>query len=168
MENNRNIQNIWSALAHIAIYVVIVIAPLVLAAILSPQASNNFIREIGKNFALLAFSILSMQFVVSARLKWVERPFGLDMIFLFHKAMGVFAATLLLLHPILLAASSSWSLLLNNTWYILAAKIILIFMLIHFVFVSFFRLTIRLGYERWRLMHNIMAALALLIGFLHS
>ncbi|MBC8233016.1 ferredoxin reductase family protein [bacterium] len=168
MENNENVQTIWSALARITLYIAIVVAPLVLAAVIRPQASDSFVHELGKNFALLAFSILSMQFVVGARLKWAERPFGLDMIFLFHKVMGVFAATLLLLHPILLAASGKWSLLLDNTWYILAAKIILIFMLIHFIFVSLFRLTIRLEYEKWRLTHNIMAALSLLIGFLHS
>jgi len=168
MDSKENIRTTRFGLLLVVLYILIVISPFVLAAILRSENSSNFVREIGKNFSLLAFSILSMQFVVGARLKWIEKPFGLDVIFQFHKAMGVFAVTLLLLHPILLAIAGSWALFLNNTWYILIAKIILLFALIHFPFVSLFRLAVRLEYEKWRFTHNIMAALVLLIGFVHS
>ncbi|MBC8233338.1 ferric reductase-like transmembrane domain-containing protein [bacterium] len=167
MDNIKNNRVIWAAIARIILYIIVVITPLVLAAVLRPQSIDNFTCELSRNFALLAFSILAMQFVVSARFKWLERPFGLDVIFRFHKAMGVFSATLLILHPILLAAGKSWYILLNTTWYILMAEVGLLILLI-LVFISIFRLAIRLEYEKWRFLHNIMASLILLIGFLHS
>ena len=170
MDNRINNRTIWAALARIALYIVAVITPLVLAAVLRPEGiepTNSFICELGRSFALLGFAILAMQFVVSARLKWVERPFGLDMMFQFHKAMGVFASIILLIHPILLIWGKGWFVLLDTTWYILAAKVGLSILLIH-GFVSLFRRVIRLEYQKWRLLHNIIAAPVLILGFLHS
>jgi len=103
MDTSRNVQPFWSALIRILLYIVAVITPLLLAVVLRPKTGAGLVDEFGKSVALLGFSILAMQFVVGARLKWVERPFGLDMVFRFHKAMGVFAAILLLIHPTLLA-----------------------------------------------------------------
>jgi predicted ferric reductase len=168
MDNIKNSRGAWAAIARIVLYIIAVITPLVLAAVLRPQAAGSLVYELGRNFALLAFTILALQFVVSARLKWMERPFGLDMIFRFHKAMGVFAVALLLIHPILLAAGSkSWFLLLNNTRGYLVAKIGLLMVLI-LAFISIFRLALKFDYEKWRFSHNIIAAPVLLIGFLHS
>lgn len=167
MDNIKNSRVPWAAIARIVLYIVAVITPLALAAVLRPKTIDNFSCELSRSFALLAFSILSMQFLVSARLKWVERPFGLDMIFRFHKAMGVFAAALLIIHPILFAAGKDWSLLLSNDPYIVLAKIGLLILLI-LAFISIFRLVIKFEYEKWRSLHNIIAAPVLLIGFLHS
>ncbi|HIE26513.1 TPA: hypothetical protein EYP66_04435 [Candidatus Poribacteria bacterium] len=167
MDNTKNSRVLWAAIERIALYVVAVITPLVLSAVLRPQTIDNFACELSRSFALLAFSILSLQFVVSARFKWIERPFGLDMIFRFHKAMGVFAAALLIVHPILFAAGKDWSLLLSNSRYILLAKIGLLILLI-LASISIFRLVIKFEYEKWRSFHNIIAAPVLLIGFLHS
>lgn len=102
MDIRSNLLSIRPALVRIALYIVIVITPLVLAAIFRPDRIDILPCELGRSFALLGFAILAMQFVLSARLKWIERPFGLDMLFRFHKAMGVFAASLLVIHPILL------------------------------------------------------------------
>ena len=94
------------AVARIALYIVLLLAPLVLAAVFGP-GGHGFLGELGRSFALLGFTIVTLQFVLSARLRWIERPFGLDMLFRFHKAMAVFATALLLLHPLLLAAGGA-------------------------------------------------------------
>jgi len=86
-----------AGLVRIGLYLLVLATPLVVATAFGPSA-EGYAAELGMGFALLGFTILAMQFVLSARLKWVERPFGLDMLFRFHKAMAVFATVLLLLH----------------------------------------------------------------------
>ena len=62
-----------------------------------------------------------------------------------------------------------WSLLigLDAPYYIWLARAALTILVIH-GFVSVFRLSLRLEFERWRLLHNILAFSVLVLGFFHS
>ena len=75
------------AMLRIIIYAAIVISPLILVALDRPLSDHSFVYTVGKNLALVGFTILAMQFLLSARLKWIERAFGLNVLFHFHKAM---------------------------------------------------------------------------------
>lgn len=66
----------------------------------------GFVEQLASTNGLLAFAILALQFILSARIRWIEWPFGLDILYLFHKRMGIFAGLLLLSHPILMACPS--------------------------------------------------------------
>ncbi|MBI2806698.1 MAG: ferric reductase-like transmembrane domain-containing protein [Planctomycetes bacterium] len=157
------------AVARIALYIFLLLAPLSMAAVFGP-GGHGFLGELGRSFALLAFTIVTMQFVLSARLSWIERPFGLDMLFRFHKAMAVFATVLLLLHPVLLAAGGAgWALLIgfDVPWHIWLGRLVLL-VLLTLVGISWFRLALCLEYERWRRWHNALAVLLLALGFVHS
>ena len=96
--NGRNYSRDGAALLRLALYALVVLAPLIIVAVLRPKTDHGFVYTIGKNLALVGFTILAMQFVLSARLKWIERPFGLNVLFDFHKMVAVLA-TLLLLSP---------------------------------------------------------------------
>ena len=60
--------------------------------------------DVGRNFALAGFMIPVMQFLLAARVKWIERAFGLDILIRYHKYTAVTAVCFLLLHPILIDA----------------------------------------------------------------
>jgi predicted ferric reductase len=94
-----------SALRRILIYLVVITTPPVLAAILQHgrHGGHRFVPQLANNLALVGYTILALQFILAARLKWIERPFGLDMIFAFHKAMAMLAVVFLLAHPLLMA-----------------------------------------------------------------
>ncbi len=159
-----------SPIPRILAYLAIVLAPLVLAAVFRRGTGDPFLSELGKALALVAYAILAMQFVVSARLKWVERPFGLDMVFRFHKAMAVVAAWFLIAHPVLLAVGGAGPGLLASfdlPWYILVGKVALL-ILVLMALVATFRAAIRLDFEKWRLGHNSAAAIILVLGSLHA
>ena len=67
--------------------------------------------------------------MLAARVKWIERTFGLDMLIRYHKYVAIAAAGFLILHPILLAlAKGRLTLLigLDLPWYIWAGKAALI------------------------------------------
>ncbi|NOX67029.1 MAG: ferredoxin reductase family protein [Chlorobi bacterium] len=122
------------------------------------------------SFALLGFTILSLQFILSARIKWFERPFGLDIILHFHRAMAIFAVFLLLIHPILLSAGSKgFSLLyeLDVSPFIWIGRIVLILLLL-IIFISMYRVTIQMDFQRWLRAHSTLAIIILLGGFIHS
>jgi predicted ferric reductase len=158
------------AIARLVMYVIIVLSPLILVALVRPSTDHGFIHTVGKNLALVGFTILALQFVVSARLKWIERPFGLNVLFHFHKAMAIVASLLLMSHPILLAVGEQdWALILDPqvSWDIWLGRIALLILLVHVLLASF-RLVIKLNYETWRFVHNLGAVLILPLGFLHS
>lgn len=161
----------WAVLARLALYTVAVTTPLVLLVVISPPTDHGLLYELGKGFALLGFSIVVMQFVLAARLHWVEQPFGLDLVLRFHKVMGVYATFLLCIHPFLLAlgGDEGWSLLiaLDVHWYIWVARVGLLLLLTHSC-ISVWRRPLRLAFERWRLIHNILASAVLIFGFVHS
>jgi predicted ferric reductase len=159
-----------SAVFRTLVYLLVVLTPLVLATIFRRETGEPFLSELGKALALVAYAILAMQFVVSARLKWIERPFGLDMVFRFHKAMAVVAAWFLIAHPVLLATGSGSPRLLVSLdlpWYILLGKLTLL-ILVLMALVATFRAAIRLDFEKWRLGHNSAAAIILVLGSLHA
>lgn len=151
-------------------YVVIVLSPLIVVALVRPPTDHGFIYTAGKNLALVGFTILAMQFVLSARLKRIERPFGMNMLFHFHKAMAILASLLLLSHPALLAiGNGDWSLVwsLQVGWPIWLGRIALLIVLVHVLLASL-RGIIKLKYETWRVVHNLGAGLILPLGFFHS
>ena len=70
-----------AAFARITIYLVLITAPPLLSAVLpSTGEAHGFGQQLANTLALLGYSIVSLQFVLSARLKWIEWPFGLDML----------------------------------------------------------------------------------------
>lgn len=78
----------WSAgVLRIAIYLVVITGPVFLSATLKPQEKHEmhgFVEQFASTIALTAFPILAMQFVLSARIRWVEWPFGMDIVYLFR------------------------------------------------------------------------------------
>ena len=160
-------------LARIVIYLVAIASPPVLAATFEHgrHSGHRFIPQMANNVGLVGYTLLAFQFILAARLKWVERPFGLDMVVAFQRAMGVLAGLLLVAHPLLLAREGKHrpSLLyrLDVPWPIHVGRIALL-SLVTVIFLSIFRKAIRLEYERWRAWHNVLVLSVLVLGFVHS
>ncbi len=159
-----------AGLARMLAYALIVLSPLIIVAFARPATDHSFVYTIGKNLALVGFAMFAMQFVLSARLKWIERPFGLNLLFSFHKAIAVVASLLVLSHPLLLLlGGGERSLVLGPevNWHIWLGRIAMVVVLFHVLLASF-RLIIRLNYETWRFIHNVVAVVFLPLAFLHS
>ncbi len=158
-----------SGAIRIIIYVLIITLPVWLAAWLG-KGAGGIINDVARNLGLMGFMILMLQPVIAARIRWIERAFGLDILIRFHKHMAVAAASLLLLHPLLLSLGhGSWQLLigLNLPWYIWVGKGVLVLVLVN-VLVSLYQGKIGLTFEKWRLGHDLMAPAILFFIFLHS
>jgi len=158
----------WGALLCAA-YPLLCVTPLAVFAVASPNSKHELVTEIGVNGAVVAFTILALQFVISARLRWVEAPFGLDVVLRFHRAMAMVAMVLLSIHPLLVASEEGWGLIIvwRAGWPVWAGRLALLF-LYALVALAIFRRVLRLRYETWRHTHNVVAFLLLALAFLHS
>src|SRR5438552_2671350 len=169
MDPSRTSPATASALGRILIYLAVIATPPVLAAILqqSQHEGHRFVPQLANNLALVGYTIVALQFILAARLKWFERPFGLDMIFAFLMSMAMLAVVFLVAHPLLMAWSENrWSLLnrLNVSWPIHVGRVALLLLMIA-ILISSFRKVIHLEYERWRAWHNVLVVGVLVLGF---
>lgn len=62
--------------------------------------SRDGIREIGAAFGMLAVMLFSLQFIIGARLRLLDRIFPLNRQFVFHRIFGLTTALCALIHPL--------------------------------------------------------------------
>jgi len=159
----------WGATLRILLYVGFVLLPVVLATLLGGETAN-FVSALGKHFALMGFVILILQVVMAARIKWIERAFGFDILIRYHKHMALLAGCLLLAHPLLLAiGGGGWRLLigLNVPWYIWLGKATLLVVLLN-IWLSSYQTSLNLKFEKWRAAHDILGPAIITMAFIHG
>jgi len=122
---------------------------------------------------VLIISLVALQFVLSSRFRWIERPWGLDRLLRFHRRMGLVLGILVLTHPSVLGLAlaglknAEQSNLYRNfqeegVWLgALAAGLVLLQLLTTHYAEELF------SYERWRAFHKL-AVVIVLVGFFHA
>lgn len=108
-----------------------------------------------------------MQPVLVARLKWIERHFGMDMLSRFHKSMGIFVTVMMTSHPILMEFGGGQVLAFSQPWYVWVGKIGLTLLLAH-TLISVYSNRLGLTFEQWRRIHYVLAPLIIALVFVHS
>jgi predicted ferric reductase len=160
---------VGAALSRIVPYALLVLAAPTLALIVEPSSEKAFVVEMAKGLALMAFVVLMLQPILAARIKWMERPFGYDIVIRFHKFMAVLAACVLVAHPLLLTLGIGAKVLVGVTvpWPVWLGRATLLLVLFN-VLVSAFQRRLRIAYERWRALHGILGPAILVFIFTHS
>jgi predicted ferric reductase len=64
-----------------------------------------YVYDAGRLLALLAFVLIFFQFVLSSKIRWLDRGLGTGALLKLHKRWGVIAFVLILSHPVLLLLS---------------------------------------------------------------
>lgn len=132
----------------------------------------NFIRSLGQLTGLVGAVLLSANFILSTRLKFLDPLFdGLNRIYIIHHLTGAISFILLLFHPVILAlwylptsVISAAKLLIPDTgnlpvWFGVTSLMVLIVLLV----ITFF---IPLKYQNWKSTHQYIG-IALLLASLH-
>ncbi len=155
----------------ICAYAAVVLAPaLVIYIISSRAAQRTFFLQVGLVSSLLAFPMLALQPVLSARMKWLDRLFGLDRIYAFHKAMAITSGVLILIHPVALSLDSMDLYLFTSLylpWNIQFGKLGFLILLV-LIIAAFLHRVVHRTYERWRWLHNLLALVLLAVGIIHA
>jgi predicted ferric reductase len=158
------------ALIEVLLYIIIAATPLLIAAVVKPFTDNPFLMEMGRGAALVAFMILMLQPLLAGRFRWIERPFGLDILIRFHRNAAVIGAGLLIAHPLLLTSGEHGIDVIIGTnvpWPVSLGRGALLLLLIN-VFFSLYRLPRGMKFEKWRTYHDILGPVILLLVFVHS
>ena len=113
----------------------------------------------GTVLLLIVFPVLALQPVLSARLRVLDRSFGLDTVYLFHKIMGMTAGATILCSVVFQAAGV-------RPWTFLGiASAVLLFAV---VLTAFLFQELRMSYEAWRRLHNVLVLAALTAVFVQA
>ena len=149
-------------------YVLVAVSPLVLAWLIRPRPGHSFLLNLALACAMVGFALVVLQVVLTSRFRWIDYPFGLDVVTGLHQKAGPLATGLLIVHPILLMIDhgSLGLLSLDVPWSITLGKIALIVLIFGVLFAMYFW-KLKTDYNVWRFMHKGMV-FVVLFGFAHS
>jgi predicted ferric reductase len=154
----------------VAAYVVALLWPLPILAV----AEKPGVRTVGTIFAagvgFVALTALILQSVLPSRTRAVTSPLGVDLLVRVHRAMGYGLLILVLLHiGVLVADDPARARLLDSIHAPNRARAGMVSTLAvaGLLVTSVWRRRFRLHYERWRMVHLALGALALGGGFAH-
>ncbi|MCJ7694535.1 MAG: ferric reductase-like transmembrane domain-containing protein [Anaerolineaceae bacterium] len=146
-------------------YFLMIFLPIILLMIFPHTEKRGFLREAAVAIGFIAMSLLGLQLIPTARLRVLTRTFDMDMIYDVHHKLSVVTFITILFHPILLFIDGVPLRLLNiftGSWRPRAGVLAIVSILILIV-TSVWRKPIKLRYDIWRWIHNIMSIVA--IGF---
>jgi len=157
-------------LIWILAYALVVAAPVFIMLIGPRPEGRPFLRDFSVAMAFCAMSIIGLQFVLTARIPSLKRPFGSDVVYFFHHRISVIAVGLVMLHILVLAFDD------GTTWRLLAFwsapvrarfAVASLVCLSALVLVSVFRKQLRVEYITWRITHGLLAIGAAAFAMTH-
>ncbi|MBP7935220.1 MAG: ferric reductase-like transmembrane domain-containing protein [Phycisphaerae bacterium] len=155
----------------LTLYLILALAPLLIVLVGAAQPKREFIREASVALGFVGLAMMGLQFILTARFKWLKAPYGSDIVYSFHRQISLIAFGFILAHPLLLTLVDLPAVLIrfdfiNHPFYprfgFYAALAVTIL-----VGASLFRRPLRIGYDGWRRLHGVLASLAILCGVVH-
>lgn len=158
------------SLFWLVLYLAVTLAPLSVAFIYRDHPRREFWTEFSVALGFVGLSMLSLQFLITARFRGVAAPYGIDILLRFHRQISLLVVGLVVAHPVILFVTRPETVRLLNVveapWRARAAVAALVAMLV-LVSLSFWRRRFGLGYETWRLTHGLLAVGALVLALIH-
>jgi predicted ferric reductase len=162
---------LWRVGLQSAAYLLVSILPLGIAYCGAPRDGRGFWIEFGVGLGMVAFALLVMQFITTARFRWVAPQVGSDALIYFHRRAGILTLLIFLAHPLILFATDPAYLAFLDprvnfprAVFLIAATIAMLLV----VLLPLRGLHDGLSYEWWRLTHGLLAAAVLVVGLAHS
>ena len=164
-KNNRLLGVFW-----VFLFALLTLAP-ILILILGPKFSNRSpILDLSVGLGFVGLAIMALEFVTSGRIKILNRPFGTDLIYHFHRQIGIAAFFMVFSHPILLfILDSRYLRLLNIFTAPMQAKsgVTAVVLLIGLVWGAEYRQKINLSYKLWKILHGLIAIAMVGLALVH-
>jgi predicted ferric reductase len=158
------------AMAWISAYLLAVSAPLLLLLAVATPGQAGFWWDFSMAIGFSATAMLGVQFVLTARFRRLSSPFGIDILYYFHRYMAVFAFLLLLGHWLVLRVLYPDALGTADpreaAFHLSAGRAALLcFALL--VLSSIWRKRLRIAYEPWRIAHVVLSIAGLALAVVH-
>jgi predicted ferric reductase len=164
---NRFIQGAF----WIGVYLLLTLMPLFLLLIGSTPPGRSFWTEFSIAIGFAGMAIMGMQFLITARFRHINAPYGMDIMYYFHRQISWVALALVVAHPIIIFWERPEMLPLLNVFeapwrarFAVTSTVALLAL----VATSVWRKFLHLQYEVWRVLHGALAVLAVGLGMAHA
>jgi len=160
----------YSAVCWVCSYLVLVLAPLFVLLIGPVPPGSGFWWDFSMALGFSGMAIMGVLFLLTARFRRATAPFGIDIIYYFHRYLAVFAFFLIFLHYLIIRINNVEALgeinPLHAPWYMTAGRVsLMLFALI--IITSLWRKPLRIHYDEWRMLHIGLAVSAFLLALGH-
>ena len=154
----------------IAVYLGLALSPCLVLLYGTMPGGYGFWWDFSMALGFAAASMMALMFILTARFKRAALPFGVDIIYYFHKYISLLLFLFAAAHALVLLATEPvvWAMFsprqLNRY---MAAGIISFIILALIVFSSLFRRQLQIHYDNWRLIHAFLAVAAFILALVH-
>ncbi len=159
-----------NAVLWIGLYLALILTPLLVLLFVPTPAKGGFWWEVAVGFGFAALAMMAVQFFLTARLKAATAPFGIDVIYYFHRYLAYALMVAAVLHPLIFWVADPGLLPDINPfsadWPMLSGILSLAALIVVMV-TSVWRKPLKLPYETWRIIHLLFSILALALGYAH-
>ncbi len=155
--------------AWVILYVALALAPLLVVVGVSAPPGNGFGWDFAVALGIGAFGLMGVMGLLTARFHRAASPFGIDIIFYFHRQIGVAILVIALLHPLILfwIEPTLWHYLKTDGPGYMFTGVGALAALGLLVGSSVVRKTLRLHYDAWRKAHAVLAVTTLGLSVAH-
>jgi predicted ferric reductase len=158
------------ATVWILVYLFFSLAPLFVLLVGVDRPGRGFWREFAVALGFVGLAMMGLQFLLTARFTRVVRPYGIDVVYHFHRQISLVAFLFIVAHVIILIVLSPALIQQLNplvgparVMYGLASIVLLGLVIL----MSLKRLGLGLKYEPWRATHGLFATAAVVLAMLH-
>ena len=166
----ETVRPIFLGVLWLGVYLALVLAPLVVLIVAPTPPGGGFWWDVAMGMGFAGLVMMGIQFLLTARFRRAAAPFGIDIIYYFHRTLGYAALGVILAHPIiLLVVNPALAGYLNPVtapWE-MTAGLASIGILLALIGASVFRKQLGISYEWWRVTHLVAGVAALGLAFAH-
>lgn len=161
---------ILSAAFWICVYLLLVLAPLLILILGEVPAGSGFWWDFSMALGFAGMAMMGVQFLLTARFRHATAPFGIDIIYYFHRYLAVLALIFIFMHFLIIRIDNAEALgainPLQSSWYMTAGRLSLaLFALL--IISSLWRKSLHIHYDEWRILHIGLAMTAFLLALGH-
>ncbi|AJF05555.1 ferredoxin reductase family protein [Geoalkalibacter subterraneus] len=154
----------------IAVYLALVLVPL-FALLIGPRpAGSGFWWDLSLALGFAGTTMMAVMFFLTARFQRATAPFGIDLVYYFHRWISLGAALFVVLHPVLFVVQDSYALHMFHPavmgwelWSGVGSALALAAIMV----TSLWRKPLRIHYDAWRVWHALLAVIALALALVH-
>jgi len=151
-------------------YILVIFLPLIVFFIFPMPPGREFWRDFSVILGFVGLSMAGMQFIPTARLKIFANVFDMDNIYSAHHLVSVLSVALVFAHPVILLVNNPNILLLLNPFtapWRTQAGLIGLASLVLIAITSVLRKEIKISYDGWHLIHDLLAAAIAVFALIH-
>jgi len=156
---------LWATL-----YLSIVVAPVFILLIGDIPPARGLLWEFSSAMGFATACIMGMQFAITARFKKATAPFGIDIIYHFHKYIGITILAFIIFHPAaILLSNPSMAFMLDpiTAPAVFKSGMVSAFSVLLIVTLTLLRKRLNFEYDYWRLFHIIFSVIAVIAAIIH-